>query len=111
MQDCSTDFEFLPIDVSLGRCFRYYQATETGTPQIWTGDVGTTGSNYYANYYFTKMRAAPSVTLTAGTLIGFGSLTYDSATSGTTYVSIYGNSNATGARKYFTFSLKLESEL
>ena len=23
MQDCSTDFEFLPIDVSLGRCQRY----------------------------------------------------------------------------------------
>jgi hypothetical protein len=24
LQDCSTDFEFLPIDVSLGRCQRYY---------------------------------------------------------------------------------------
>ena len=25
MQDCSTDFEFLPIDVSLARCQRYFQ--------------------------------------------------------------------------------------
>jgi hypothetical protein len=25
LQDCSTDFEFLPIDVSLGRCLRYFQ--------------------------------------------------------------------------------------
>jgi len=24
-QDCSTDFEFLPYDVSLARCFRYFQ--------------------------------------------------------------------------------------
>ena len=30
MQDCSTDFEFLPIDVSLGRCFRYFQTYTSG---------------------------------------------------------------------------------
>ena len=29
MQDRSTDFEFLPIDVSLGRCQRYYQSHST----------------------------------------------------------------------------------
>ena len=32
MQDRSTDFEFLPIDVSLGRCQRYAEII-TGTPQ------------------------------------------------------------------------------
>jgi len=25
LQDCSTDFEFLPIDVSLARCLRYFE--------------------------------------------------------------------------------------
>jgi hypothetical protein len=31
LQDCSTDFEFLPIDVSLGRCQRYFTKSETNT--------------------------------------------------------------------------------
>ena len=111
MQDGSTDFEFLPFDVSLARCQRYYQRTETDTPQIWTGDVGTTGSNYYTNYYFTKMRSIPSIGIATGTLSGFSALFPDSAQSGTTYYAIYGTPNATGARKYFMFSLKLDSEL
>jgi hypothetical protein len=39
-QDCSTDFEFLPYDVSLLRCQRYYQKTTTGQYKFqgnWTG--------------------------------------------------------------------------
>ena len=33
MQDCSTDFEFLPIDVSLGRCLRYCEVYEGSSQQ------------------------------------------------------------------------------
>jgi hypothetical protein len=64
----ATDFEFLPIDVDLERCQRYYylhakDATQTiGT--MWWYLSGTNSTNVF---FKTSMRAAPSLVSTTGT--------------------------------------------
>ena len=61
MQDRSTDFEFLPIDVSLGRCQRYFQQiTGSSMGVIWS----TSGINFGQAFPVT-MRATPTSALTA----------------------------------------------
>ena len=71
MQDCSTDFEFLPIDVSLGRCLRYFQKlfnpVSLGYPtsSMLIG-VGTTVA-YGSLSYLTPMRTTPTFS-TSGNL-------------------------------------------
>ena len=61
MQDRSTDFEFLPIDVSLGRCQRYFQQITGGTMGVcWS----TTGVSFGQAFPVT-MRATPTSALTA----------------------------------------------
>ena len=64
MQDRSTDFEFLPIDVSLRRCQRYYAKfiSFSGTLVAYgTGVSGSaTGANIIVKYPVT-MRASPTV--------------------------------------------------
>ena len=75
MQDRSTDFEFLPIDVSLGRCQRYYeksydQATYAGTGGTPAGYTMTYASNGVttASYigcterFKTEKRVSPTMT-------------------------------------------------
>ena len=63
MQDRSTDFEFLPIDVDLARCARYYYKFGDmwiNTQYARFGGVGSVSAN---NLQFkTKMRANPSYT-------------------------------------------------
>ena len=56
MQDCSTDFEFLPIDVSLGRCLRYFQKYTV------KGTFGARTSTSVEGIFLfnTPMRADPS---------------------------------------------------
>ena len=61
----ATDFEFLPIDVDLARCKRYYQfmgGTANGYPLL--QGYNTSGSNIYSPISFpVEMRASPSVTI------------------------------------------------
>jgi hypothetical protein len=52
----ATDFEFLPIDVSLSRCHRYYQNVQTGT-----GLGANSISVFIIPQFFTKMRSTPTV--------------------------------------------------
>jgi hypothetical protein len=71
LQDRSTDFEFLPIDVSLGRCQRYFTKSYTLTtnPATATNDgnlgleVGTNVSGVLTTTIFFKnsMRASPTM--------------------------------------------------
>jgi hypothetical protein len=73
----ATDFEFLPIDVSLGRCRRYFQKSYDLTTALGTGfvggtavlEVGTNISNGIAMSIFFKnsMRASP-------TMVGYSSV-------------------------------------
>jgi len=60
LQDCSTDFEFLPIDVSLGRCQRYFQVLDGSF--CMHGTAGQAMANYYRN--LVQMRASPTATRT-----------------------------------------------
>ena len=72
MQDRSTDFEFLPIDVSLGRCQRYYQksfeysqapAQNIGTNEFMFTAVVGGATDARGSYIFpVEMRTAGTVT-------------------------------------------------
>jgi hypothetical protein len=67
----ASDFEFLPFDVNLGRCERYYQVVADGsqainaaitTAAIWTSSAA------YSGYTFKKtMRSSPSLDIVTGT--------------------------------------------
>jgi hypothetical protein len=57
LQDRSTDFEFLPIDVSLGRCQRYHQKRD-----IYTSNGGISPNWYVHSIYLSPfMRASPTL--------------------------------------------------
>jgi hypothetical protein len=63
LQDCATDFEFLPIDVSLGRCARYYYKFGEMWINTQWASIGGAGSVSANNVQFkTRMRANPSYT-------------------------------------------------
>ena len=70
MQDRSTDFEFLPIDVSLGRCQRYYYLHSKRS-----GDFKPIGiAAYYSASelvvyvsFLTEMRTDPTLVSGSGT--------------------------------------------
>jgi hypothetical protein len=68
----ATDFEFLPIDVSLGRCLRYYQKISFSAGYFAIGQcVASTATRGTQIKLIKTMRTAPSITLpTAGTSAG-----------------------------------------
>ena len=79
LQDGSTDFEFLPIDVSLGRCLRYFHRIKSGNSS--TGGIigvgaqeGTTAGYVYVSIS-PPMRVVP--TLTFSSLIVSDSVSFD----------------------------------
>jgi len=85
----ASDFEFLPYDVNLKRCERYYQTLEFQT-------ILGVGNSYSANSAagintFNKMRTAPTVTLPA-TGQGSGQISYLSASGN--YPSTIGSNSA-----------------
>ena len=63
----ASDFEFLPVDVNLGRCLRYYNEineTNNSTTFIAGAHDGTNGTAICPYMFPVSMRAAPSVTYT-----------------------------------------------
>ena len=65
----ATNFEFLPIDVDLARCLRYFyqiQGNASGNVSLGTGfaNDGTSNTSYIK--YPTTMRSAPSITGSSG---------------------------------------------
>jgi len=69
----ASDFEFLPYDVNLGRCQRYYwhfwskdEAAVNGAI-MGTGIYTSVGTLYMVGQYVTQMRATPSLDQTSGT--------------------------------------------
>ena len=63
----ASDFEFLPHDVNLQRCYRYYELLATGSGKT-LGFGGTYNSNTPAfTSYLHRKRAAPSIDQTSGT--------------------------------------------
>jgi cytolysin (calcineurin-like family phosphatase) len=62
LQDRSTDFEFLPIDVSLGRCQRYFQIF--GASDFF-GTASQTNSVILFGHFPVSMRVSPTATFPA----------------------------------------------
>ena len=126
MQDCSTDFEFLPIDVSLGRCLRYAQKH----PQKDSGGgykviaTGFTDSSTLAlcsiNPLLVEMRTTPSITNSgsfrihrSGGASSVSSLAIDSDTSGSTSFTIRCTSSSlvAGAGVFFEQSNDIDANV
>ncbi len=87
----ASDFEFLPIDVNLQRCQRYYfQTTESGTSSILlTGGLESSTSTGQGGFSLpTEMRATPSLSFGSG-------IRFYSAGSGTRTPSISVNRSTT----------------
>ena len=61
----ASDFEFLPHDVQLNRCYRYFHIGGASAGRTFSTSGGTT---YYT--YPLQMRSSPSLTLLDGTSIG-----------------------------------------
>ena len=110
----ASDFEFLPVDVNLERCQRYYHHTfDIGTAYDTTTEDGKVrhegaqnATNSHSMYYMPKvMRAKPTVTFTQSTLDGGGSISPDNL--GTKSFSIDTSANG----RLFKTHLKCEAEL
>jgi len=67
----ASDFEFLPVDMNLARCQRYYQVLADGSEQtqsmIGTGLYFSASLMVMAMQYYTEMRATPSLDNVSGT--------------------------------------------
>ena len=67
----ASEFEFLPVDVNLNRCYRYYQLIATGSnsvAEVICNAAGYSTSTAYGVLSFIKeMRSAPSLDQTSGT--------------------------------------------
>ena len=90
----ASDFEFLPVDVNLLRCQRYYQRNFYPT----LGGVGTASTSVHIGRLVVSMRASPTLSTISGTtsqidLFGTGTVT----PSGTTF----SNQSTNGFRMYF----------
>ena len=103
----ASDFEFLPYDVNLQRCQRYYQFVNLS----WGGN-GVSGEVYRTgNSLTTMMRASPSVTLTR-----IDDANFD-ASSGVTQrvtnqtVIMRATCNGTGNARYYIWGGYCDSEL
>jgi hypothetical protein len=64
----ASDFEFLPYDVNLQRCQRYYQVIVDGADLSWGIATQYTASTLYTSYLLrTVMRTAPTLDQVTGT--------------------------------------------
>jgi hypothetical protein len=88
----ASDFEFLPVDVNLQRCLRYFQTFRGTDVEICNGGMGDTTSFVGVVNYLVEMRATPTLTANSGTDF-FRVFT----TSGSNPVTIASN-NLTGTR-------------
>jgi hypothetical protein len=81
LQDRSTDFEFLPIDVSLGRCRRYYAKiiADSVYNAIGSGFSGTTTLATAYIKYPVAMRASPTVSQ-SGLAVHYGAFNVNAIT-------------------------------
>jgi hypothetical protein len=64
----ASDFEFLPYDVNLDRCYRYYQLLAEGDGQTFGNALYNSSSQVYSSQQtFKIMRATPSLDIVTGT--------------------------------------------
>jgi hypothetical protein len=79
----ASDFEFLPVDVNLGRCYRYFQKHFKSNSEAILGGFRSTSVVHYPLKFFTTMRTTPSFSvlgLTANNLTDGSNTTVSDAT-------------------------------
>jgi hypothetical protein len=69
----ASEFEFLPYDVNLGRCQRYFNFTKTAVGYFSANDIGAYGYGMTSANFPTKMRANPTMTNDSLETAGTGS--------------------------------------
>ena len=69
----ASDFEFLPVDVNLGRCQRYFNYTKTAVGYFTANDIGSYGYGMVSANFPTRMRANPTMTNDSIETAGTGS--------------------------------------
>ena len=75
MQDRSTDFEFLPIDVSFTRCERYYYKLKPASGNLFgTGFNNNTTKGRFFISFPTQMRTVPYALEQTGTAANYSIL-------------------------------------
>jgi len=62
----ASDFEFLPYDVNLRRCYRYYQKITSGTPNAITVGASYNTTDVYGILTYFPKRDAPSLDQASG---------------------------------------------
>jgi hypothetical protein len=106
----ASDFEFLPYDVNLQRCLRYYEICEGG----WTGPVYGTDSDMRESVQFSvKKRANPTLTKISGSENCCSSVTVAVANQDETLGARVQGTNvfADGAGKFWNVKFSADSEL
>ena len=94
--DVASDFEFLPFDVNLQRCQRYFQFRGgAGNVAIASGMSTATNVGCFAIPYFSTMRSAPSLSFSS--VMATDNVNYDSNVSSTAAI----QSSNTSTRVYF----------
>jgi hypothetical protein len=102
----ASDFEFLPVDVNLDRCLRYYQLLAEGSGKTFGNALYNSSSQVYSSQQtFKIMRATPSIDIVTGTnyyeifrnntFDGFNTFTMNTASS-TRYFEIRALSGVSG---------------
>jgi len=79
----ASGFEFMPIDVNLGRCYRYFQKHFKSNSEAILGGFRSTSVVHYPLKFFTTMRTTPSFSvlgLTANDLTDGSNTTVSDAT-------------------------------
>ena len=107
MQDGSTDFEFLPIDVSLARCQRYFRRIKSGNANaggiVGLGVQTTTSNAYIYTSVSPPMRVTPTLTFTD--LICSDSVSFDSS------ATLSGPVDGTGDSIYYNVSFAVSGAI
>ena len=63
----ASDFEFLPYDVNLKRCLRYYEVIAEGADQSISSGAIYNSNTFAARVSYSRKRTAPSIDQTDGT--------------------------------------------
>ena len=63
----ASEFEFLPFDVNLQRCLRYYEVIAEGTNQAISSGAIYNSNTFAARVSYSRKRTAPSIDQTDGT--------------------------------------------
>ena len=103
----ASDFEFLPVDVNLKRCQRYYQVLSPGVNQAIVQYQGDYRS--YNQTFMTEMRAIPSFTI--DTFSGSGFTAFNGSIVSKTGCHAYKSADSTNTTSMLVQGVRFNAEL